>query len=592
MINIPEEIRNLFNTEGINKNIRIHFPNGERADICNDMIIKDSVTLTESLCSQDTLKFGLCESPVFECSVVGMENMKGATIEVFNEVYCEASVEGAVFRVDIQAYVYPIPYGTFVISECKRDADMQYRKVVAYGEMSYLSQKLTNANQLKFDIELPNLNKPLKQNAMCFIYSEFPEKAVRDLEKTLIPSPSLFSLETIAQINIRQQWLFVVQVLYSSFSNMYSLPSQIKDMYYIENSEYIRENYDTLVRTLLNSTLDEFHNLGYDCGEEFEREYLNAMYKPSSKKMVQYSGVEYYYEGAGTSLYRKSEHIQSQKPVIYPYITSGISGNDAKLHIDIPKGIRVYEINGGTSDIIADVPFDVAGELYRLDTSSLSDLQINISNEQKLASRYYSYQKDVDIKEQIRSAVELFGCLGTINRLNDFEFISIKQRFGLTPSSTLYPSENLHPAGAVGGTIEPKDYQSCWYDEDYSLPFGLVTCNFKNTSNVDEVYNLWLGEFDEDSDVSSYQTYDISNNEIIKGAAWTSGQIQAFCETIAANIIGVTYMPMELTGRGLPYVEVGDTFNVLTRSNDSITTIVLNRTLSGEQVLTDTYKSN
>ena len=50
-------------------------------------------------------------------------------------------------------------------------------------------------------------------------------------------------------------------------------------------------------------------------------------------------------------------------------------------------------------------------------------------------------------------------------------------------------------------------------------------------------------------------------------------------------------MPVDFKGRGLPYVEAGDTFEILTRSGDSITTIVLNKTTTGEQTLTDNYKS-
>jgi hypothetical protein len=50
-------------------------------------------------------------------------------------------------------------------------------------------------------------------------------------------------------------------------------------------------------------------------------------------------------------------------------------------------------------------------------------------------------------------------------------------------------------------------------------------------------------------------------------------------------------MPVDFVGRGLPYVEAGDTFEVLTKLNDSITTIVLNRTLTGDQTLKDQYKS-
>ena len=82
MISVPYKIKELYHQDHAYKNIRIHFPNGERSDICNDLIVKDSVSFTESLCSQNTLKFGLCESPIFECEVVGVGNIKGATIEV------------------------------------------------------------------------------------------------------------------------------------------------------------------------------------------------------------------------------------------------------------------------------------------------------------------------------------------------------------------------------------------------------------------------------------------------------------------------------------------------------------------------------
>ena len=104
-------------------------------------------------------------------------------------------------------------------------------------------------------------------------------------------------------------------------------------------------------------------------------------------------------------------------------------------------------------------------------------------------------------------------------------------------------------------------------------------------------YIYYLSGYDEQSNSDLYQTYSLDNNAIIKSTLWTEAQIEEICEYIASNIEGVSYMPVDFVGRGLPYVEAGDTFEILTKSNDSITTIVLNRTLSGEQTLTDSYKS-
>ena len=86
MLNIPEEVRNLFKDSDVRKNIRIHFPNGERPDFINDNIDEESLSFTESICSQDALKFGLCEAPVLEFSTAEIENIKGMEIEASIEV--------------------------------------------------------------------------------------------------------------------------------------------------------------------------------------------------------------------------------------------------------------------------------------------------------------------------------------------------------------------------------------------------------------------------------------------------------------------------------------------------------------------------
>ena len=142
MIQVPDEIKALLHQDTCKKNIRIHFPNDERADICNGLIVKDSVSFTESLCSQNSLKFGLCEASIFECETVGVGNIKGAVIEVSCEIYCESTVTGAEWRSDLEAYIYSIPYGTFTVNSCQRQADIIHRKIVAYGGTASL--KSTN----------------------------------------------------------------------------------------------------------------------------------------------------------------------------------------------------------------------------------------------------------------------------------------------------------------------------------------------------------------------------------------------------------------------------------------------------------------
>lgn len=85
MLTIPSAVEDALKN-GAQKNFRVHFPNGERADITNDNIVSESVSFTESICSQSELKFGLAEASVLEFETVGVENIRGAEIEASVEV--------------------------------------------------------------------------------------------------------------------------------------------------------------------------------------------------------------------------------------------------------------------------------------------------------------------------------------------------------------------------------------------------------------------------------------------------------------------------------------------------------------------------
>lgn len=123
MLNIPNEIKQLLKSDIVHKNFRVHFPNGEHEDITNENIVEESVSLTESLCSQNSLVFGLSEAPAIEFETFGVENIKGATIE------CSIEVE------QNDGTYYPIPLGKFVIDSCKKQADMTHRRVIAFSPL-------------------------------------------------------------------------------------------------------------------------------------------------------------------------------------------------------------------------------------------------------------------------------------------------------------------------------------------------------------------------------------------------------------------------------------------------------------------------
>lgn len=149
MLNIPVAVQDLFKTDGVPKNFRVHFPNGERADITNDMIVNGSVKFTESVCSKDVLQFGLAEASEIQFECVGVENIYGMTIQCAIEIEVGAGVQDDPDIDDTLSWLTPqyvvysgvkyyrIPYGEFVVESCPRQhGTMKHRRVQGYGKLA------------------------------------------------------------------------------------------------------------------------------------------------------------------------------------------------------------------------------------------------------------------------------------------------------------------------------------------------------------------------------------------------------------------------------------------------------------------------
>ena len=194
-------------------------------------------------------------------------------------------------------------------------------------------------------------------------------------------------------------------------------------------------------------------------------------------------------------------------------------------------------------------------------------------------------------RQVFHDCMELLGCFGNY-RDGYMKIVNVRLQYDLPSDEDLYPGTALYPGEDTGGSILPQDYQTCWYDEDYTKPFGRILIYYTNEGDIDTYVDYWIGDYDSNSDPNTYQTYMVTKeNLLLKDTKYQEYQIYRMAYEISENIAEVSYMPVKLVGRGLPYVQPGDTFEVLTATNDSITTIVLSRTLKGEMVLTDEYVS-
>lgn len=609
MISVPQVVKDLYRQDHAYKNIRIHFPNGERSDICNDLIVKDSVSFKESLCSQNTLKFGLCESPIFECEVVGVGNIKGATVEISIEIECPVSTIGAEWRADIQKYLYSIPYGIFVVDECDRQADLNHRKIKAYvvgingyfarNPFIYLAQNVfLDSQQTTYTIDLATLAcclSNVKQNN-SLIESTTQKTLSQEFRTEIYYSRKNYSNNRI---------MYGVAVL-----DNYQIPYNERDhLFYMKSSPYIAssitEYFDTIDRFTKKYELDVKNTRKFDISSVYNSCFFGGFLTPDHPDLL----VRDLFPIPNYSFICPKLDLKYEQQIYNDY--------DVHPRLACVKEIiiTVQEGYGSNPEILEQARIPVRGsenpfEVYEV--AFKDDIFRNSISVQRVPyNQNFILDKNFDFSVYLSAYIELLGMFCGWKR-DGYNFVNIRQQFGLPPQSSLYPSPSLYPQRVTGGKLYPEDYRSCWYDDCYTKKYGAIVCNFKTVETVegeskvvDAAYTLYLNGFDAASDPLLYAVYEIKDNKIINDKVavieageikyvdktWTPQQIEGICSGIAANLENVSYIPVEFTGRGLPYVEAGDTFEILTKSNDSITTIVLNRTITGEQTLKDSYKS-
>lgn len=576
MINVPQEIKDILHQDTCPKNIRIHFPNGERTDICNDLIVMDSVSFKESLCSQNSFMFGLAESPIFECEVAGVSNIKGATIEVSCEIYCPNTVSGAVWRVDIQQYVYPIPYGTFVVRSCERQADLLHRKILAYNGLA--------AENWSFSLnELFKLSVGSNSDADEYKYKPF------------IP----FFLYAN---NVNVGYMFDKYGPYTmTNSDSYLVKNDdmkfklddTDDYYTVELTVYCK-NDDLAPAGLRDITVGDFSIA--------EENYRKMAYNMKTTWHIPSGIADYFVSQAYGKLTvtnardNLSNYMLLSEYTLYPLRIHDVGKDGIKIVSSVPTSVymSIYRHREGVKTNYDNFTFVIRDASYckywnygfKDEYAYTQDFTLTFDNYKANDNKYYTNILSTDIQKVIASYCEIMGRFGRFNNNGEFVLISAEELFGLTPSDTLYPNDNLKPLGVTGGSILPQDYQSCWYDDHYTLPYGKIELDANNLT-----FNYWINGFDKNSSEDEYQIYRIKDNLILNSKEWQVSVINQILARIAESISNVIYMPVKLVSRGLPYVEPGDTFEVLTTSGDSITTIVLSRTLKGEMVLTDEYVS-
>ena len=126
-------------------------------------------------------------------------------------------------------------------------------------------------------------------------------------------------------------------------------------------------------------------------------------------------------------------------------------------------------------------------------------------------------------------------------------------------------------------------YSELWFDEYDVSAIGQIIYDF-NGSDGSETYMLRLG--------TGQSVYDLSGNAILAVIPTTQAEAAEMITTyFVPNIGGVDFTPIELSAKGLPWLEVGDAVEVITEDGETVLSYILERTLSGIQSLRDEITS-
>lgn len=576
MLDIPEVIKELFMQDGVRKNFRVHFPNGERADLVNKDIIEESVKFTESTCSQQTLRFGLTEASVIEFECVGVENIAGMTIE------CGIEIDvSRLSRADRQAYgtrtddvpfpFYAVPYGVFVVDKCPRQADMKRRKVTAY----------TEAGVAGVSVGLAGKNKTLRISSDALLQASWlkepdfdPVQQLTSIYITGGANANGFRAELApgSGYRISQDYIhFILEpdnkddqiAVYINESE--SFDGDVIDALMTRWMQTIPAGYvrdpSNAGRTIAANSAQAFYGIGGGA-------YTVATLRVSSTTASTISYPILLKDGAVNVIDIK------QLRALPIYGTAIPDASIVSLFLDVRAVTSLppyyFWMNAGAaipvdcSDILQETitrSVSIKAKILDIDPSVAQEFVVESDGEVTLPGMgaYYAFYGDEGLRDILDAVLEVRGAFGSV------------QRDGKTTALVL---DNGNPWNA-----RREDISSLWYEEQKTRSLGAVLYKYQNLTE----------EYTGEAIFGDGATYNMEGNEALAKMSNRSKEMieEMVLQNFPRNVRAAFYTPIDLTMRGLPWLEDGDAIQIETEDGEVIDSYILRHTISGVQHLVD-----
>lgn len=601
MLNIPDEVKALFSSDTVHKNFHVRFPNGECTDLNNENLISESVSFTESLCSQQYFKFGLAEASQLEFTAVSIPNVRGAYIEAVIEIDCTrlGAAWAAAHPVDASLpfltpqtcqynskMYYRVPYGLFKVDTCPRDQGaMWQRKITAYSEgiQNNKDSALPPFEYNKLNQLLPYDSK-YTPNAFYLFFALLGTK--RDVET------AGWTKETIAKTtNPRDHVSATVDFngggsgyLELSFvEEIFDTPvwdgtKRLKDnsLLYVEAAEDPDAVYSALVDEIVShletdfdidwvATLADAHLT--TIREFVERELLG--YVDEYKNFVApHCNLEYGSGGSAQLASRIDMDSGMLNCLYYPYYGSE---KEKYFYGNIRHRTGGFILSANGVDVNLDTTVSSLNVYRYKFTGSNPFLGVSFSFKSTLKQNMISFP----------SLTKKVQCYGFSNAFSAYDIdVGMLELFGrfLKPNRYGYQTFFEMSDNATAIPVSAADWSEFWWDETAVEAIGQVKVIYTDTNEQQQkTFTIGTGN----------SVYTIENNEVLKATEMDMDAMQDILDTFfAPNASVVNFTPVELSMRGLPYLESGDYIELTAEDGETVETYILSQTINGIQHLT------
>lgn len=548
MISVPEYVKELYKQRRANSNLAITFPYSTHEPIDNSSIKKESFSFTESMCSRDSLKLGLCE--VYEVQLEALcDDIKGKTIDV-------------AFEVDAAGQHISIPFGRYIVYSCDiEDYKIGMRKIVAYSILyeNFVSAQFSR-DYISNPVYLEGLFKAMSNDKTGIT------QTVTDLREstTALGAVDGFLGHRRAGTNPSDTLQGKISV-YSVGTTTYTIPDP--SAYYFTVSNIVDET--TLDEQLASYTqsaesfVKGVYTYGFTINESVTAKVKEIILADIERLKDRVNKVEY-------TNYSFIEPFPCGYTLVISARTLGTQS-------------RPYSI----TDLNEQKYVTATGPAFFYGNG------VNVTIKQAAL-------EDKDFKRKFfESFIELLGKSGRINRTTkQFEQIRLSEVNGLTPSESLVPrgvlspfGGGLTPAGTAVEVITNPYIEDINAIGDLTQEYGIVSAIYY-TGEGEEYKHEYRHYIVENANESTYQTYDLTNNWIFQNTIFENDtKIIEYCENVAAGLEGIKYTPINIDISAMPWLEAGDLVEIQTQGK-SYFTYVLERQLKGIKNVTDNISSN